>query len=93
MSVYHWIITTDHIDGGRSKGIRGPRGSRATVEDITAKGQPFRMHDDDGELYYEGVYLGPDDESMFGPLDDFGTPNAGCTSIQFKNARGAWEKL
>lgn len=39
----------------------------------------FRMFDDDGNLYYEGVASGKDLE----PLYDYGMPNAGCTYIQF----------
>jgi hypothetical protein len=93
MSIYHWLITHDHIDGGASKGVQGPRGSTATAEEITASGLAFRLHDDDGELYYEGLYVGPDDESLFSPLDDFGMPNAGCTTIQYHNALGAWETI
>jgi hypothetical protein len=93
MSSYHWVITTDHIDEGKSRGLQGPGGSTASVDEITANGLAFRLNDDDGELYYEGVYLGPDDENLFAPLDDFGMPNAGCTSIQYRNALGAWETL
>jgi len=33
-------------------------------------------------------------EEGFEPLDDFGTPAAGCTSIKYKNPKtGAWEIL
>jgi hypothetical protein len=44
--------------------------------------EKFKMFDDDGELYYSG-YAKPDAD--FDPLDDFGTPNAGCTEIQYYN--------
>ena len=43
----------------------------------------FRMYDDDGILYYEGIST---NDSSFGPLDDYGMPNAGCTEIRY------WEK-
>lgn len=56
----------------------------AEVDGITV--QNFRMYDDDGALYYTGRYLGPDDDGMFGPLDDFGKPNAGCTDIHYYDA-------
>ena len=56
------------------------------------------MYDGDGELYYEGRFMdttldGHDlPETAFGPLDDFGTPNAGCTHIKyFTNHK--WETL
>ncbi|HZZ17155.1 MAG TPA: hypothetical protein VFE08_14470 [Candidatus Sulfotelmatobacter sp.] len=60
--------------------------------------QFFRMYDDDGELYYTGVYLTTDDDSGFEPLDDFGTPNAGATEIRYyrgigRDAKEVWETL
>lgn len=93
MTIYHWLITADFVDKGDSKGVRGPRATTLTREEIRKHGKAFRLLDDDGELYYRGIYLGPDDETLFAPLDDFGTPNAGCTSIQYRNALGAWETL
>jgi hypothetical protein len=29
----------------------------------------------------------------FGPLDDLGTPDAGCVMIQYRNDKGDWETL
>lgn len=56
--------------------------------------QEFKMFDDDGKLYYQGRYIGPDDDDMFGPLDDFGKPNAGAVDIQYWDAfAGQWESL
>jgi len=49
-----------------------------TKEEIL-KGVKFQMFDDDMNLYYEGKIIG--NYSGFEPLDDFGMPNAGCTSI------------
>jgi hypothetical protein len=48
------------------------------------------MYDDDGELYYEGYSLAGSD---FGPLWDFGMPNAGCTGIKYKGKSGKYEWL
>jgi hypothetical protein len=58
----------------------------------------FKMYDDDGELYYTGVFLGdPDSEDGFGPLEDFGTPNAGAVEICYYkgkvNGKEIWETL
>lgn len=39
----------------------------------------FRLLDDDGCVYYYGVMS---EDACFDPLDDFGTPNAGCTCIE-----------
>lgn len=73
------------------------------------EGQSFRMGDDDNDLYYEGRFFDEDydtqdlrhlplsrvdvTEAAFAPLDDFGRPNAGCTSIQYKNESGEWETI
>ena len=51
-------------------------------------GFQFRMFDDDGELYYEGRCT----IESFAPLDDFGMPNAGCTTIKYRNETG-WYAL
>lgn len=97
---YAWIITQDHIadvlpDAPSDVGVSGPRA--ATPTQLAALrlgvGHPFRMLDDDGEVYYEGLFLGNSDAcAAFGPLDDFGTPNAGCTSIEYLRD-GRWEVL
>lgn len=54
----------------------------------------FRMYDDDGNLYYEGVSDDDDSSDAFDPLDDYGTPNAGCTTIKYRSSiTGQWETL
>jgi hypothetical protein len=50
------------------------------------------MLDDDGIVYYYGKIVGDGCEG-FEPLRDFGTPNAGCTSIQYKDDDGLWKWL
>ena len=91
--MYVWLITRDLVSNEEDRGTIGPRGCPLTSEEITATGIPFRMLDDDGEVYYHGLYVGPDDESLFAPLDDFGMPNAGAVAIQYRNAAGEWEAL
>lgn len=87
-----WTITEDRIDGGQSMGTIGPRSAKLSNDQIQEQGVAFRLLDDDGERYYGGfVVLGADD-SGFEPLDDFGTPNAGCTEIQYKS-KGKWATL
>lgn len=46
----------------------------------------FRMYDGDGELYYTGRLLTDDPlgDACMGPLDDYGTPNAGATDIRYQ---------
>jgi hypothetical protein len=102
---YGWIVTEDH-DGDRARsegfeqasdvGTLGPRDvspgfARQLKEN---KGKSWRAYDDDGTLLYTGRYIGPlGGDEMFGPLEDFAMPNAGATTIKYKNGRGAWETL
>lgn len=94
---YAWIIDRDHIDS--DVGRRGPRNSPPTLEAAlnSGKGKPFRMYDDDGELYYEGrliVSKGEQDpEVEFRPLSDFGMPNAGATEIHYQDDAGNWKRI
>lgn len=92
---YGWIIDKDYISEGKDVGVMGPFNTdkALTVALREGKGTPFKMYDDDGELYYEGRYSGPDDECLFGPLNDYGTPNAGCTEIHYKNSDGVFEQI
>ena len=90
---YAWAITKDHIENGVTEGLTGPANGELDYNAIVTHPhkQKFRMLDDDGELYYEGYLVGGDG---FEPLDDFGMPGAGCTTIQYKNKNtGAWEDL
>ena len=79
---YRWVITKDRIDDGRDNGLQGPRNLDRSIEDNP---QRFSMWDDDGECYYEGIIFG--DYDGFEPLNQFGTPNAGCTGIKYD---GKW---
>lgn len=97
---YAWTIDKDvltaSIGGDDESGTTGPSNAPQTLLDRLAAGEGtrFRMLDDDGELYYEGRILIDDeqDEEAFGPLNDFGMPNAGCTEIQYKRDR-KWTAL
>lgn len=53
---------------------------------------PFKLLDDDGELYAKGLCSDEDSENAFEPLD-FASSEWGCTDIQFKNKNGRWESL
>jgi len=105
LSRYAWIIDKDHLD---LVGVLGPDAddTRTTgpynaptglLQRLAAgEGVPFRMYDDDGELYYTGRLVGPpgieSTERGFAPLDDFGRGNAGAVSIQYRLA-GTWTTL
>jgi hypothetical protein len=100
-STYAWIITRDYLaeeDGGLmpEKGTTGPRDAPdAMLAQLAAgEGTPFRLYDDDGELYYDGRLIGDSEsEDAFGPLDDFGRPNAGATEIRYLRPGKGWETL
>lgn len=100
---YGWIITRDLLsekygDGPVNVGVQGPRNSPFPGDHFSRKSirfKKFRLLDDDGEVYYEGLIDRldhDDDDCLFGPLDDFGGPNDGCSTIQYKNGR-KWETL
>lgn len=55
----------------------------------------FRITDDDGEVYYEGVMtaeLADAGEAVLAPLDDFADPNAGATTLQLWNGEN-WKNV
>jgi hypothetical protein len=88
-----FVITTDYIADPAAKpgtnanavGVVGPRTCKFTADQIAThpNARRFRMRDDDGELYYEGVYVPTPGSDEFEPLDAFGGPNAGCTAIEY----------
>lgn len=93
---YAWIITRDCFadasaapgTNANAKGVVGPSfGLPLTAAEIRKhpKAERFRMLGDDGEVAYYGFFVDEHGsaECCFGPLDDFGTPNFGCTTIQY----------
>lgn len=98
-SDYGWIITKDFLDSDPEDSAVGMIGPHNVpdwmIEMLQSKeyGKKFQIRDDDDEKYYNGRYIGPDDETMFAPLWDFGAPNSGATSIFYKNEEGKWELL
>lgn len=92
---YGWIITKDLLDGVDA-GTAGPSDITPALQAQldAGEGEEFRMHDDDGELYYEGRLLrtgklADNDNVLFAPLEDFGLPNAGCTRIYYRQDKPA----
>jgi hypothetical protein len=91
-----WRITKVYDPTCRDEeGVCGPRD--ATDEALKPENltHPFRLYTDDGDLIYEGSMTAYDDERCFGPLDDFGTPNYGCTYMMVREGgtRGKWVLL
>lgn len=91
MSSYGWIITKDCLgDDNNEAGAMGPADCHYGSTQIAKSPHRFRMSDGDDIIYYYGRIIGEFDG--FEPLDDFGLPNSGCTTIEyFKN--GDWETL
>lgn len=103
MSDYGWIIDVDHLaDDTTEAGTIGPRDAKGENKtELAANYQhhnQFRMYDDDGELYYTGTLYWdgdhdgdePTEEQVYGPLGDYGMPNAGAVVIRYTGHPG-WE--
>lgn len=86
---YFWIITKDHDPDTEDEGLNH-RGLIAGLEGTEAEQLDFRMTCE-GQVIYEGRIQGK--FTGFEPLDDYGQPNYGCDSIQYKNQQGEWEDL
>lgn len=85
-----WKITKDRIFDP-SMDERPAVGFSSRNYDGRELPHQFRMKDDDGEIYYYGR---SSSDSSFAPLDDFGMPNAGCTTIEYYNQKTKkWEIL
>lgn len=90
--MYAWLITQDHVTDGdvSAVGAFGPSGATQAqqAELLSGQGRVFSLFDDDEILYYVGrLVCDPEDEGseevVFGPLDDFGAPFAGCTKVKW----------
>jgi len=91
--LHQWIITHDLIHYPKeptSRDDQGTYGPRRGFVSGRSMSYEFRMRDDDYNCYYIGLSSHKD---VFAPLDDFGKPNAGCTSIEYRNKDGHWETL
>jgi hypothetical protein len=94
MAHYAWVIDTDHLydptiddpEWDRA-GTMGPRDITDEQEKAldSGKGYVFKMYDDDKEKYYTGRIVADkmDEEACYGPLGDFGMPNAGAVEIRY----------
>lgn len=84
-----WVVTRDHLDE-KDIEVIGPRNIKPENVELlkSGKGIPFKMFDDDGELYYTGRMT----SVSFDPLDHYGAPNAGCTRLDYCE-NGKWETL
>lgn len=93
VDAYGWVITHDHIEDGEYNqvGTAGPgTADEEMIEAVKTEGEHrirFKMYDDDGELYYEGFFTMDDEnayhDAPYGPVEDFGMPNAGVVRIDY----------
>lgn len=95
---YGFTITHDHLDG-QAGGLIGKVSMHATESVHAALTtapetcRRFRLKDDDGQVYYEGIFAGDHtSEDAFTPLE-WATDYAGCTSIEYLQDNGQWEVL
>ncbi len=84
-----WTITNDLLDDGKKAGTCSCNFNEAKVALLKHR---FRLVDDDGEVYYEGVSDDRDSQRAFAPLDDFGRGYAGCSEIHYLT-NGTWLRL
>jgi hypothetical protein len=90
-----WMLTRDFVSTddpeGRRVSVCSLNFSESHVHHLTHR---FRLLDDDGLIYGEGVANSCDDEKAFGPLDDFGEGAWGCAAIEYwSETRQQWERL
>lgn len=84
-----WTITNDLVDDGKKVGTSSSNFDEAKASSLKHR---FRLLDDDGEVYYEGVSDDCESECAFAPLDDFGQGYAGCTEIHYFDGQ-SWKQI
>lgn len=84
-----WTITNDLVDDGKKVGTSSCNYDEAKAALLKHR---FRLLDDDGEIYYEGLSDNCDLQRAFAPLDDFGKGYAGCTEINYFDGQ-SWRQL
>ena len=84
-----WKITKGLIDDGKKVGASSCNFDEGKAVLLKHR---FRLVDDDGEIYYEGLSDDRDSQRAFAPLDDFGRGYAGCTGIHYLT-NSAWRQL
>lgn len=89
-----WKITKDHIEDGEHEGYTftpHEAFNNPLIQELL--NNKFRLYDDDGELYFEGIATNQSCESAFEPLD-WAMANFGCTEIKYlNNETKKWETL
>jgi hypothetical protein len=80
--------------------VIGPSGvTDEEIDNARNKGVPFRLdYDGDGpalrgRMWTSDARHARDSEAAFQPLEDFGEPSYGCTTILYRNDQKKWEEL
>jgi hypothetical protein len=93
---FMWRITKDFLFEERNTLVDNfpSQVGRGTKEFDESKCiHKFRLFDDDGKCYYEGLNDTNDDDNAFEPLDYYES-HSGCTEIQYQDRiTGKWETL
>lgn len=84
-----WIITHDFVDDGSKSGAASVNYDEAKAGLLKHR---FRLLDDDGEIYYEGLSDDCVSQRAFAPLDDFGKGYAGCTEVHYFDGQ-SWKQI
>ena len=101
---YAWIIDVSIDDEDNSVGVMGPSDAPDRLIERLKAGEGRRWQlasDDEGSgdhIDYEGRIITVDDkwndtegtDLDFGPLDDYGEPNIGSSTIRYLNEDGEW---
>lgn len=82
-----WRITYDFTEK-KEVDVRSFRFDEGKMDRLTER---FKLVDDDGIDYFEGVSSDSDSEEGFDPLDEYGA-GFGCTTILYKRG-DKWEEL
>lgn len=91
----NWKITKDNISGevGEKSDVGVGSIGIEKIDESTLT-EKFQLKDDDGFIHYEGISDDSQTEGAFDPLDNFGQPNTGCTSIYYLDKQsGRYEPL
>jgi hypothetical protein len=91
MSKHGWIITRDYLDAPiLSVEVIGPKNTLLSKNELLA-GTPFNLFDSDNRLCYSGFTVQDSStlNSLFSPLDDYGSAMGGATSMRILN-NGKW---
>src|SRR5580698_11586758 len=93
---YCWVITEDAVagyDGAEPSSVGRSGPDRAVAEDVAealTAGRFFRLVDGTGRGLAIGRLYDPSGTSELAPLEDFGRPNLGALSIEFRS-EGDWQ--